>query len=191
MLKEHGHQIFCHDQFVDTQHNFEIIYLHLNYTGCRSSHERCSIKKLLIKISQYSQKNTCVGVFFKKRDSNTGVFLWTFFRTPILKNICERLCWNFSPTRFAICNLHISFAILQQHNLGLGNTSFILSFYMQTFKTISVYESTARLNFCQLLHIRPIFKTLILRSIFPFCSICQSFDHIFFYITVCYFTYSL
>ena len=38
-------------------------------------------KKMLFKISQYSQENTCVGVFFNKvagviRDSNTDFFLW-------------------------------------------------------------------------------------------------------------------
>ena len=44
-------------------------------------------KKLFLKISQYSQENTCVGVSFNKtaglkpckflkRDSNVGVFLW-------------------------------------------------------------------------------------------------------------------
>ena len=27
-----------------------------------SSHQSCSIKKLLLKILQYSQENTCVGV---------------------------------------------------------------------------------------------------------------------------------
>ena len=32
--------------------------------GCRSSHQMCSIKKLFLKISQYSQRNTCVGVSF-------------------------------------------------------------------------------------------------------------------------------
>ena len=30
------------------------------------------------------------------------------------------------------------------------------------------------------------FKTLVPRSIFPFCSICQLFGHIFFYIAVCH-----
>ena len=35
-----------------------------------SSHQRCFTKKLFLKISQYSQENTCV-----ERDSNTGVFL--------------------------------------------------------------------------------------------------------------------
>ena len=33
----------------------------------RSTHGRCSIKKLLLKISQYSQENKCVG------DPDTGV----------------------------------------------------------------------------------------------------------------------
>ena len=28
----------------------------------RSSHQMCSIKKLFLKIVQYSQENTCVGV---------------------------------------------------------------------------------------------------------------------------------
>ena len=67
----------------------------------RSSRQRCSVKKVFLKISKISQENTCVGVlFFKKvatllkKDSNTSVFpvniaklLWT----SILKNICERL----------------------------------------------------------------------------------------------------
>ena len=57
----------------------------------------CSSKKVLLKISQNSQKNTCVGVFFHnkvagieacnfiKKDSNSGVFLWTF---KDFKNSC-------------------------------------------------------------------------------------------------------
>ena len=31
-----------------------------------SNHRRCSIKKLLLNISQYSQEKTCVGVSFNK-----------------------------------------------------------------------------------------------------------------------------
>ena len=54
----------------------------------RSSHQKCSIKKLLLKILQYSQENICVGVSFLiklqatrpptflNRDSNTGAFMW-------------------------------------------------------------------------------------------------------------------
>ena len=107
-----------------------------------------------------------------------------------MKNICELLllqvsCWKFATTHFAICNFHFSFAILQRHNFDFGNTSFILSFYMQTFKNIAVHDSIARLNFYQLLRIRPIFKTLVLCSIFPFFSICQLFGDIFFYIAAC------
>ena len=72
-----------------------------------SSHRRCSVKKVFLKISQISHENTCVGVFFCwscrpfqeckfikiKRDSNTGFFVKfvKLLRTLILKNICERL----------------------------------------------------------------------------------------------------
>ena len=41
----------------------------------RSSHRRCSIKKLFLKISQYSHQNNR-PVTFLKRYSNAGVFLW-------------------------------------------------------------------------------------------------------------------
>ena len=34
-------------------------------------------KKVVFKISQYSQENNCVGVSLLKRDSSTGVSLWT------------------------------------------------------------------------------------------------------------------
>ena len=70
-------------------------------------------KKLFLKISKYSQENTCVIVFFNKNvglqacnfikkrlqhrsfHKNTA----TFLRTAILKNICERMLlrvWTFS-----------------------------------------------------------------------------------------------
>ena len=43
-----------------------------------SSHRRCSIKKVFLKISQYSQANTCVGTpaSLLKIDSNAVVFRW-------------------------------------------------------------------------------------------------------------------
>ena len=62
--------------------------LESNFT--RGSHRRSSIKKMFLKISQYSQENTCARVSFSlklqasglklylKRDSSTGVFLWIF-----------------------------------------------------------------------------------------------------------------
>ena len=57
-----------------------------------SAMNRCFIKKLFLKTSQYSLENTCLGVFFDKmqalspatllkRDSNTGVFLCIFKNT--------------------------------------------------------------------------------------------------------------
>ena len=52
-------------------------------------------------------------------------------------------------------------------------------------KNIAVHDSIARLNFYQHCRIRPILKTLVLRSIFPFCSIWQLLYHVFFYIAVC------
>ena len=73
---------------------------------CRSSQWRCSIKKLFLKISRYSQENTCVGVSFLilKRDSDTGffsceyceIFKNTYFeehlRTAVTENIlCSKL----------------------------------------------------------------------------------------------------
>ena len=62
----------------------------------------CSKRKLFLKIPQYSQENTCVGISFLikmqvfrppallKRESNTSAIadIEKFSRTPISKNIC-------------------------------------------------------------------------------------------------------
>ena len=75
-----------------------------------------STRKVFLKNSQYSQENTCVGISFwikmqafrapalLKGDSNTGVFanIEKTLRTPILKNICERLLLRVSLKRFPI-----------------------------------------------------------------------------------------
>ena len=52
-------------------HNFEKSYSNLSsvsFKNCnvkyRNSHQRCSIKKLLLEISQNVQENTCAKVFF-------------------------------------------------------------------------------------------------------------------------------
>ena len=49
------------------------------------------LKKLLLKISQYSQQNP--SVFIKKRHQHKcfPVNIAEFLRAPILKNICERM----------------------------------------------------------------------------------------------------
>ena len=68
---------------------------------------RCSIKKLFLKILQYSQENTCVGVSFlvkirafspvKKTSTQTfPMNIVKFLRTPVLKNSCERLFERFA-----------------------------------------------------------------------------------------------
>ena len=60
-------------------HNiFSNVFLKINVkqNTYRSSHRMCSIKKLLLKISQYSQENTWRPATLLKRDSNTGAFLW-------------------------------------------------------------------------------------------------------------------
>ena len=54
--------------------------------------QKCSVKKVFLKISQYLQENTCVRASFliKLQASGTGVFLWIleifqntfFYRTP-------------------------------------------------------------------------------------------------------------
>ena len=69
-----------------------------------SSHQRCSIKKVLLQISQNPQENPCARSlliklqalrlqFYQKSDSGTGVFLWIlrFLRTPFPQNISGRL----------------------------------------------------------------------------------------------------
>ena len=55
----------------------------------RSIHRRCSIKKLLLRISQYLLEDTCV----KKRLQHRclPVNFAKFLRRSILKNICKRL----------------------------------------------------------------------------------------------------
>ena len=40
----------------------------------RSSHQRCSVKKLVLNISQYSQENICVGVSFYLKETLIQVF---------------------------------------------------------------------------------------------------------------------
>ena len=73
-----------------------------------SNHQRFSIKKVFLKVSQKSQKNTRAGVSFfnkiagvspatlLKRDSSTGYFLQKFLRTLFLPNISEWLVLYFT-----------------------------------------------------------------------------------------------
>ena len=60
--------------------NFLKIYRGKLANTYRSSHQRCSIKKMFSKILQYSWQHTCVGVFFWKSSMK--------FWSNILKNHC-------------------------------------------------------------------------------------------------------
>ena len=64
----------------------------------RSSHQSRSVKKVFLKISGISQENTCAGVgnFIKKRLQHRcfPVKFAKFLKTPLLKNICQRLLSN-------------------------------------------------------------------------------------------------
>ena len=89
---------------------------------------RSSKKKLLLKILQYPQKNTCVGVFFLNR--NVSLQSWNFMKerlqhsffpvniakflkTPILEIICKQLF-----ERFPTCASNIT------RNLGIEEDIF-------------------------------------------------------------------
>ena len=52
----------------------------INLVATEAIAQRCSIKKMLLEISQNSQENTCARVSFliklQARDSGTSVFLW-------------------------------------------------------------------------------------------------------------------
>ena len=79
-------------------------FLFFCFINNKSSHRRCLSKKIFLKISQISQKNTCVGVFFNKVTGQACNFikkrlpcrslpvkLAKFLRTHILNNIYELL----------------------------------------------------------------------------------------------------
>ena len=100
-------QIFLVSKLFSTNtYQVELEILRNSLTIFRSSHRRCSIKKLLSNILWYSQKNTCVGgsfwitllairpvTLFAKGLQHRYILanIEKFVRRPILKNICERL----------------------------------------------------------------------------------------------------
>ena len=73
---------------------------------------KCSTRKLFLKISQYSQENTFLikmqafrpSALLKKKLEHRCFFanIEKLLRTPILKNICERLLLRVSLKRFPI-----------------------------------------------------------------------------------------
>ena len=90
-------------------------YISNQLTPTRSCLRRWSVKKVFLKFRKFHRKTPVLESLFHKvkslkacnfikRNSNTGVFQWKFtkfLRTPILKNIYERLflfffewCWS-------------------------------------------------------------------------------------------------
>ena len=69
----------------DILHN---VYVGKSFNTLEAAVRRCSVKKMFLKILQYLQENTFVGVSFNKiagladllkRDFNTGVFMFIVF----------------------------------------------------------------------------------------------------------------
>ena len=84
----------------------------------RSTHQWCSLKTLFLKVSQYSQENTCFGVLFNEvaslrpgtllKKTPTQVFCLNvvkLLRTPILKDICEQRLLKIKLNLFKVCKL--------------------------------------------------------------------------------------
>ena len=90
------------------------VHITANCLNTRGSHRMCSIKKVSLKISQYSQENTCASLFFKQHVYWASLLknrLWhrsfpvnfaTFFRTLFLQNTSGWLllfynrCWLYT-----------------------------------------------------------------------------------------------
>ena len=112
----------------------------------------------------------------------------------LLKNIYERLllrvpCWNFATTQiFMNKNKYI---LLNAKSFNFVTLEIQVLYWVSICKLLKISLPTIQLwgeifiNFLTSDHLR-IFKTLVLRSIFPFCSICQLFYRIFCYIAACH-----
>ena len=129
----------------------------------RSSHRRCSVKKVFSNILWYSQENTCVGasllinlqlispVALLKRDSNTDflVDLGQFLRTPILKNICEgQHFWKvFCKNIFEIRTLQRKILMKQKWSLLCESLLKLVKTEQKSFLSYSTRWGKKRLNF--------------------------------------------
>ena len=99
-------QLFCHNvqgahDIKWSQKQLELKFWwfqRLRSKFTRSSHRRCSIKKLFLKISQYSQENTCPIKTASLRLWHRG-FPVNFFRTPLDECFCFK-----TVAGFTVCN---------------------------------------------------------------------------------------
>ena len=123
---------YCHVRFIETQHNFEITYLHLNLLQVQKEppevfHKKAVLKNFAIftgkhlRWSLFSMKlQAFTATILLKRHSNTGVFLWT------LQNFQEQLFWRTSGNG-CFCSLSLLFSSekslssLKAHSKVWGN----------------------------------------------------------------------
>ena len=125
-----------------------VIYKKFNLLFPEASHQRCSIKKSFLKISQYSQENNCVGVFFNKVASLRlqhrcfPVNIAKFLRTTILKNICDScFCISENPRFHLYPTLYSQiFTFQSRENHVLISQFFFLSQYKVTISIENIFE---------------------------------------------------
>ena len=87
-------QIFVKAKVTAVKFNSKISIIYHQIKFRKGMMNRLSVKILFLKISQYSHKNSCV-----KRRLQRSCFpmnIAKFLRTPVLKNICERLFERFA-----------------------------------------------------------------------------------------------
>ena len=134
---------------------------------------KCSTGKLLLKLSQHSQENTCVGISFiiklqafrdralLTRDATrTQVFfanIEKLFTTLILKNICERLLLGFSFKLFTIWT----------NSIGSEEDIFSKIKQNKNCSKTQLYEKTLAFSWCSL-SFRISFSPLHVRRHLPY-----------------------
>ena len=117
---------------------------------CRSSHRRCSIKKLILKTLHYSQENACAMDCVK-----------VSFQFRILQNLQEHLFWK---TPANDCFWKCVHETENNRKLFIGNFNFTIK--KRDFST-SISETSE--NFCFYFIIDFVW-TLYSHAIFPWCG---------------------
>ena len=115
----------------------------LRFHNSRSSHHRCSMKKVLVKnLAKFTGKHLCRSFFFYKEASLrpkktlAQFFFCEFseiFKTPTLKNICERLLLIISledgTREKAVLKIsqRLESCVLVREHVNVNKSNFLLS----------------------------------------------------------------
>ena len=138
-------------------------------TPCRSSHQRCSLKKRVLRISQNSQENTC------KRASFLIKGLWhrccpvnfaKFLRTPFLQNTSRRLLLTMEIVEaWPVPREYLRWRALQQYLTALLIIVEKLSILIivAKFSILIIVAKLSILISCKALHINHSSKALHIR----------------------------